>query len=59
MEYKKVKGKSFGDNLPGDTFWYVKEVYMWCICSPYVRSIWKDIKHEYQDRDFYTLLESS
>ena len=53
-EYKKVKGKVFGDVLPSDTFWYVKEVYTWCICSPYVMSIWKDIKQDYQEVDFYT-----
>ena len=55
-EYKKVKGKFFGDNLPEETYWYVPEVGEWHICSPYIREIWKDIMHDYQERDFYTLL---
>jgi hypothetical protein len=55
-EYKKVRGKFFGDTLPENTFWYVKEVGYWYICSPHIRSIWKDIKHDYQEEDFYTLL---
>jgi hypothetical protein len=55
-EYIKVKGKFFGNNLPEDTFWYIKEIGMWYICSPHIRSIWKDIKLEFQDVDFYTIL---
>lgn len=55
-EYKKVKGKFFGDNLPEETYWYIKEVGEWHICGPYIMSIWKDIKRDYQEEDFYTFL---
>ena len=52
--YKKVIGSYFDNELPKDTFWYVKEVGMWHICSPYIRSIWKKIKDQYQNEYFYT-----